>query len=664
MIEIINKFDFKANIKIKKKLLFFLVLFEIILFLLCVRVFFIEAIEANFWQSKAYEQQTRDRLIKPNRGTIFDKNMIDIAKTETVASISVIHAQIKEPEKIANILSKKLDIDYDTVLNKINKRVALERIKTKVDKNIADDIRKLNLAGVVIDEDIKRVYPYSNLASQVIGFVGKDNQGIIGLEAKYDKFLKGQSGKIMTETDASGREIKNGQEYRQEPVQGNNLVLTLDINLQQYAEQTLEKAIKAKKAKRGAIISLNPQNGEIYVMANKPDFDLNKPFEIPEDNIKISDQQKNISDLSEKEKNDYLNQMWRNFSINDTYEPGSAFKIITSAAGLEEKIITPETRFNCSGAKVVAGRTIKCWKSPRSHGSETFVQGVQNSCNPVFMEIAESLGAETFYKYMNLFGFNNKTGIDLAGEAVGIMHKLKNVGPVELATMGFGQSFQITPLQLMRAASAVVNGGNLITPHFATKVIDSDGNIIKEFKYKNNKQIISKETSDTMKWILESVVSKGTGNKTYIPGYRIGGKTATSEKVPRRSGKYIASFLTFAPAENPVVMTLVLIDEPQGIYYGGQVAGPIMKEILQNTLPYLNIKPKYTPEELELPDTNQISVPNFLELKISDIKSNFDQDKNKVQFEIIGDGDIIHRQFPLPNEKINANSKIILYTDY
>lgn len=647
----------KVSILVKKKLLFFLVLFEIIICALCGRIFFIQSMEANFWQSKAYEQQTRDRLIAPNRGTIFDRNMNGIAKTETVASVSVIHAQVKEPEKIASILSQKLDMDYETVLKKVNKRVALERIKIKVDKELADDIRKLNLEGVVIDEDIKRVYPYSNLAAQVIGFVGKDNQGIIGLEAKYDKFLKGEAGKIMTETDASGRELKNGQEYRKEPLQGNNLVLSLDIVLQQYAEQALEKALEAKKAKHGAIILLNPQNGEIYAMANKPDFDLNEPFKINSAQL-----ESNWENLSDKEKNDALNQMWRNFSINDTYEPGSSFKIITSASGLEEGVVTPESRFNCTGAKVVAGRTIKCWRFPRSHGAESFVEGVQNSCNPVFMEIAERLGAQTFYKYMNTFGFNDKTGVDLPGEAVGIMHKLKNVGPVELATMGFGQSFQITPLQLMRAASSVVNGGHLITPHFATKILDSDGNIVNEIKYSQGKQTVSKKTSETMKWILESVVSKGTGNKTYIPGYRIGGKTATSEKLPRRSGKYIASFLTFAPAENPVVMTLVLIDEPQGIYYGGQVAGPIMKEVLENALPYLNIKPKYTQEELELPQTGEISVPNFLELKTSDAKSELN--KSQIKYEIVGDGDIIHKQFPLPNEKINVDTKIILYTEY
>jgi stage V sporulation protein D (sporulation-specific penicillin-binding protein) len=673
----------KINILMKKKLLFLMSIFEIVILALCVRVFMIEAIEADFWQSKAYEQQTRDRLIAPIRGTIFDRNMNGIAKTETVASVSVIHTQIKEPEKVAKILSDKLDIPYEKVINKIQKRVALERIKIKVPKDLSDEIRQLNLPGVVVDEDIKRVYPYSNLASQVIGFVGKDNQGIIGLEAKYDKFLKGTHGKIMTETDASGHELKHGQEYRKEPVPGDNLILSLDIVLQQYAEQTLEKAIEAKGAKRGAIIMLNPQSGEIYAMANKPDFDLNNPFDLTPDvmsqlvNIEEELRNKNNDirlsankstrkiltegEIKERAKNEALNQVWRNFSINDTYEPGSTFKIITSAAGLEKGVITPSSRFNCNGSKIVAGRPIKCWRYPRNHGSESFVEGVQNSCNPVFMDVAERLGPEIFYKYMHKFGFNEKTGVDLPGEAVGIIHKLKNIGPVELASMSFGQSFQITPLQLMRAVSAVVNGGNLITPHFAIKLLEPTTNIAKEINYNNTTRVISKKTSETMKWILESVVSKGTGNKTYIPGYRVGGKTATSEKLPRRSGKYIASFLAFAPAENPILMTLVLIDEPQGIYYGGQVAGPIMKEILSNALPYLMIKPQYTESELNLSDIKEISVPRLINIKLSDAKTQLD--KLKIKYEIIGNGETVHRQFPIPYEKINTNTKIIIYTD-
>jgi stage V sporulation protein D (sporulation-specific penicillin-binding protein) len=645
----------------KKKIFFLFLLFEITIIFLCLRILLIQILEAKFWQSKAYEQQTRDRLIPPGRGLILDRNLNSLAINQTAASISVIHTQIKDPEKTAIILSKKLDLDYELVLKKINKKVALERIKIKVDKNIADEIRKLNLNGVVIDEDIKRIYPYDNLASHVLGFVGKDNQGIIGLEAKYDKYLKGIPGKIMTETDASGKELKNGDEYRKEPISGKNLVLSLDLSLQKYAEQVLEKAVKAKNAKRGAIIMMNPCNGEIYAMANKPDFNLNDPFEINDNN------------LNSKEKNDKLNKIWRNFNINDTYEPGSSFKIITSAAGLEENKVSLESRFTCSGSKLVGGRHIKCWRSPRCHGSQSFVEGVQNSCNPVFMEIAERLGAQTFYKYMFKFGLDKKTGVDLPGEAVGIMHKLKNVGPVELATMSFGQSFQITSLQLMRAASCVINGGNLITPHFAIKLTCEKNNkqnnlsskeVFKDekiLKYNKIKNIISQKTCVAMRYILESVVSHGTGNKTYIPGYRIGGKTATSEKLPRRSGKYIASFLSFAPAENPEVMTLVLIDEPEGIYYGGTVAGPIMKEFLEVALPHLNIKQKFNDKELNLPEAQVFIVQEYRGFETNIIKHELN--KAEINFEIIGNGKIIKKQFPVPGEKINLDSKIILYTE-
>lgn len=555
----------KLNINNKKKIIFYIAFFQMAFFILICRVFFIQSIKADEYQKMAYEQQTRDRLISPKRGEIVDRNNNPIATNESVYSISVINSQIEEPEKVASILSEKLELKYEDVLKKVNKKVALERIKTKVDKETADLIRNLNLVGVMIDEDIKRIYPNENMASQVIGFVGKDNQGIIGLEAKYDEYLKGKQGKILTETDSRGIELKNGTQERVAPTNGYTLVTSIDINIQKYAEQTLEKVVEAKGAKRGSIILMNPQNGEIYAMANKPDFNLNEPFTINNEDLKS-----NWANMSQKDRNNALNQMWRNFSINDTYEPGSTFKVMTSAMGLNEKLITPETSFNCGGGKTVGGRYIKCWRSPRSHGSQTFVQGVQNSCNPVFMEVGEKLGADKFYEYMQIFGFNEKTGVDLPGEAVGIMHKKENVGPVELATMSFGQSFQITPLQLLRAISSVINGGELITPHFGTKIVDENGNIIEELNYKKGRKTISKETSEQMKWILESVVSEGTGNKTYIPGFRIGGKTATSEKLPRRSGKYIASFCAFSPAENPQVIALVLVDEPQGVYYGGQ----------------------------------------------------------------------------------------------
>lgn len=566
----------KIGIVSKKKILFYLIVFQTSFAFLIFRVFFIQSIKADEYQKMAYEQQTRDRLISPKRGEIVDRNNNIIATNESVYSISVINSQVKEPEKVSKILAEKLELNYDNVLKKVNKKVALERIKTKVDKNIADEIRNLNLDGVMIDEDIKRVYPNNNMASQVIGFVGKDNQGIVGLEAKYDEYLEGKQGKILTETDARGVEFNNSKQERISPTNGYTLVTSLDINMQKYAEQALEKVVEAKGAKRGSIILMNPQNGEIYAMANKPDFDLNEPFVINNEDLKS-----NWDNMSEKEKNDALNQMWRNFSINDTYEPGSTFKVMTSAMGLEEGIVTPDTHFNCSGGKTVAGRYIKCWRSPRSHGSQTFTQGVQNSCNPVFMEIGEKLGAQKFYEYMNIFGFNEKTGVDLPGEAVGIMHKEEKVGPVELATMSFGQSFQITPLQLLRAISSVINGGELITPHFGTKIVDENGNVIEELKYKKGERTVSKETSEQMKSILESVVAEGTGNKTYIPGFRIGGKTATSEKLPRKSGKYIASFCAFSPAENPQVIALVLVDEPQGVYYGGQACVIIVQRLNQ-----------------------------------------------------------------------------------
>ncbi len=645
----------KLNITSKKRIIFILVSFQIFFIFIIFRVFFIQYIRAEEYQKMAYEQQTRDRLISPKRGEIVDRNNNVIATNESVYSISVINSQIENPEKVANTLAQQLDLKYEDVLKKVNKKVALERVKTKVDKETADIIRNLKLPGVMIDEDIKRIYPNENMASQVIGFVGKDNQGIIGLEAKYDEYLKGKQGKILTETDARGVELKNGIQERVAPTNGYTLVTSLDINMQKYAEQTLAKVVEAKGAKRGSIILMNPQNGEIYAMANEPDFNLNEPFTINNEDLKA-----NWDNMSQKEKNDALNQMWRNFSINDTYEPGSTFKVMTSAMGLNEKIITPDTHFNCSGGKTVAGRYIKCWRSPRSHGSQTFTQGVQNSCNPVFMEVGEQLGVDKFYHYMQLFGFNEKTGVDLPGEAVGIMHKKEKIGPVELATMSFGQSFQITPLQLLRAISSVINGGELITPHFGTKIIDENGNIIEELNYEKGRRTVSEEVSEQMKIILESVVSEGTGNKTYIPGFRIGGKTATSEKLPRRSGKYIASFCAFSPAENPQVIALVLIDEPQGVYYGGQVAGPVMKELLENILPYMNIEKKYTEKELKMEETQEITVPNLINFDINDAKNLLNE--QKINFEIVGENNVVRTQFPPPDEIINYDEKIILYT--
>lgn len=642
----------RPTIGAKKKLLIFLFCSMFGYLLLTGRLVFIELFRAEEWQELAYEQQTRDRLITPKRGSILDRNREGIALTETVNAVSVIPVQIKEKEKTAQFLAETLDLEYEDVLEKIKQKVALVRIKTKVDTETAAAIRQANYPGVEVDEDVQRVYPYSELAAQVVGFVGKDNQGIIGLEAKYDELLEGEKGKILTLTDSRGNEVDSEQE-RIPPVDGKNLVTTMDVVMQQYAEQTIAKAVETKGAKRGVIIILNPQNGEIYAMANYPTFDLNDPFTIQNEELAA-----NWDSFSEEEKNDYLNQMWRNTAINDTYEPGSTFKIVTSSAGLEEGVVTPESSFFCRGFYIAGDRQIKCWRYPRTHGAETFVQGVQNSCNPVFMEIGERLGPEKFLEYMQKFGFAQKTGVDLAGEATGIIHKLENIGPVELATMSFGQSFQITPLQLLRAASAIVNGGYLITPHFGKGIADEEGNIIENFQYERGEQVISQETSETMKKILESVVSEGTGSKAYIPGYRIGGKTATSEKLPRRSGKYIASFMSFAPAENPQVMALVLIDEPQGVYYGGTVAGPVMQELLRNILPYLGIEPQYSEKEAEEASKAVTTVPDLAGMTLGEAKNALFQAGLSAQTET--EGETITRQTPPAGELVNKGTKVIL----
>ena len=574
----------KLSFRGKKRLLLMLAVFVLSLIVLSIRVGYIMLFKAEEYQNMAYEQQTRDRLIAPKRGSILDRNGNGIAVTESVSAVSVIHAQIENEEETAKALSEILELDYEDVLEDVKENVALKRIKSKVDNETAAEIRELNLPGVMIDEDVERTYPYYTLAASVIGFVGKDNQGIIGLESKYEEYLKGEPGKIMTLTDSRGRRVSDAEE-RVEPVNGENLVTSIDVVIQQYAEQEIAAAVEAKNAKSGAIIVMNPQNGEIYAMANYPTFDLNEPFTINDEELAAM-----WDTFTAEEQNEYLNQMWRNKAINDTYEPGSTFKIVTASTGLEEGVITPESTFNCTGSMVVGGRTIKCWRYPRTHGTQTFAEGVRNSCNPVFMAVAERIGADTFYDYMIKFGFAEKTGIDLNGEAVGILHKKEDIGPVELATMSFGQTFQITPIQLLRAAAAVVNGGKLITPHFAIKTVDDNGFTVNTFEWPEGEQVISEETSATMREILESVVAEGTGNKAQVEGYRIGGKTATSQKLPRGSGKYIASFMAFAPADDPQVMALVLIDEPEGVYYGGTVAGPVMRDLLTNILPYLNIE--------------------------------------------------------------------------
>lgn len=645
----------RPPIGVKKKLLVFLLGAMFGFALLLSRMIYIELFRSNEWQEMAYEQQTRDRLIMPKRGSILDRNGVGIALTETVNAVSVIPIQATDKEKTASYLAEKLNLDYETVLKKVKENVALVRIQTKVDSELAAEIRKAEIPGVMVDEDVKRVYPFSEMAAQVIGFVGKDNQGILGLEAKYDDVLEGSQGKILTLTDSRGNEV-DSQQDRIPPEDGKNLVTTIDVVMQQYAEQTIAKAVESKGADHGLIILLNPQNGEIYAMANYPYFDLNDPFTINDATLAQA-----WDTFTEKERNDYLNAMWRNTAINDTYEPGSTFKIVTSAAGLEEGVVTPESTFYCNGFYIAGDRRIKCWRYPRTHGAETFVQGVQNSCNPVFMEVAERLGPERFLTYMKKFGLDQKTGVDLAGEAVGIIHKLKNIGPVELATMSFGQSFQITPLQLLRAGSSIVNGGYLVTPHFAKGIADEDGNLIEEFEYDKGEQVISTETSETMKMILESVVSQGTGSKTYIPGYRIGGKTATSEKLPRKNGKYIASFMAFAPAENPQVMALVLIDEPQGVYYGGTVAGPVMQDLLKNTLPYLGIQPVYSEEEAQKAAKEQAIMPDVIGMTLQEAKNTLQ--KEGLGVSVRGEGETIQRQLPPCGETINKGTEVIVYLE-
>lgn len=641
----------KTRILTKKRTLFISACMITGFFVILCRVAWLQSSAGGDYVKMAYDQQTRDRLIAPRRGDITDRSGRVLAGTESAAAVSVIHAQVKDAEKTAKILSDVLDLEYDEVLKKVEKRVALVRIKDKVSEENVKKLRDMQLDGVMIDEDIKRVYPYKTTAAQVLGFVGKDNQGIIGLEAKYDSVLKGKKGRIMTYTKATGKEIPNLPQQRVAPENGGNLVTTLDLNIQRYAEQLIENTVKIKQAKSGAIIVMDPRNGEIYAMANYPSFDLNTPYTVNDAGLAAV-----WDSLDAKTKNDALNKMWRNFTINDTYEPGSTFKVITSAAGLEEGVVKPTDTFSCNAGRVVADRLIKCWRAPRSHGTETFVEGVRNSCNPVFMDVAARLGGDRFYDYMLKYGFDKKTGVDLPGEAVGIMHARDKIGPLEVATMSFGQGFQITPLQLISAVSATVNGGKRITPHFAKEIRAEDGETESVFEYDGGEQIISKQTSDTMRGILESVVAVGTGSKTYIPGMRIGGKTATSQKLPRGSGKYIASFCAFAPAEDPRVAALVLINEPQGVYYGGQVAGPVMQRLLGNILPYLGIEPEYNDTETE---SEPKTVENYTGLKKGAALAMIQ--KNGLTAEFMGEGETVRAQFPAAGEKINPGSRVILY---
>ena len=544
--------------------------------LLAGRLCYLMIFRSEELSKKALNIEQRERMIKAARGKIYDRNGIVLADNQAVCSVSVIYYQIKEPQKVIKLLSQKLALSEEEVKKKVEKVSSREKIKSNVPKSVADEIREAGLDGVKVDEDYKRYYPFGTLASKVLGFAGADNQGILGIESRYDDVLKGTDGKILILTDYQGIEIENAAETRVEPVNGNDLYLSVDYNVQCYVQQAAEKVLKVKKAKRVSVILMNPQNGEIYALVSLPEYDLNEPFVLTKE-----------YEAEGKNQNDKLNDMWRNPVISDSYEPGSTFKIITATAALEERKVTLQDSFFCPGFKIVEDRKIRCHKT-QGHGSETFKQGVMNSCNPVFMEIGARVGAKDMLRYYHKLGLYERTGVDLPGEANSIMHKLDKIGAVELATMSFGQSIQITPLQLMRAVSAGINGGRLVTPHFALEKKNPVTKEITEYEYKEKAGAVSKETSQTLREVLEAVVAEGTGKNGQVEGYRVGGKTATSEKLPRRSGKYISSFLGFAPANHPQILGLVLIDEPQGTYYGGVIAAPVMAEIFQNVLPYLD----------------------------------------------------------------------------
>jgi stage V sporulation protein D (sporulation-specific penicillin-binding protein) len=609
------------------------------------------------YAKRAQELHERERAIKAERGTIYDRNGIPIATNKPVSTVSVIHSQIKDPERVIDVLCETLGLSEETVRKRVEKNSSIERIKSNVEKEIADKIREYDLKGVMVDEDYKRYYPYESLASKVIGFTGSDNQGIIGLEVQYENYLKGTDGTILTLTTAYGVEIPNAAEDRVEPQAGNDLYTSLDVNIQKFAEQAALKVKEAKNANNVKIILMNPQNGEIYAMANVPEFNLNDPYTLTDNMLKDID----VSSLTSKQKNDLLNNMWRNACISDTYEPGSTFKIVTATAALEEGVVKLEDRFFCPGYKIVEDRKIRCHKVT-GHGSENFIDGIKNSCNPVFMELGARVGVTGMYKYFKQLGLFNRTGVDLPGEARSIMHKPENVGAVELATMSFGQSFQITPLQLLVAASAIVNGGDIVTPHFGVSVKSPEGTTVKTFEYEGAKSVITKETSDTMRMLLEAVVSEGTGKRAYLPGFRIGGKTATSEKLPRRSGRYISSFIGFAPADDPKVMAIVLIDEPTGIYYGGTIAAPVISEVFDNILPYLGIEAEYNEKEIEEYKIGTIEMPNFVGLSLKEVKELLKTNEFG-EVDYLGEGDTVMEQFPLAGEMINRNSDLILYLE-
>lgn len=564
----------------KKKILVVFLCATIMIFGLIGRLIYLMVFDAEYYQELAEDLHEREREIKAARGEIVDRNGVVLATNRTVCTISVIHSQIEDPETVIRVLSDELKMDEADVRERVEKVSSMEKIKTNVEKDTGDKIREYDLAGVKVDEDYKRYYPYDELASKVLGFTGGDNQGIIGLEVKYEEYLKGTNGTILTVTDARGIELEGVAEDRIEPVAGETLKISLDYNIQEYCEQAALKVLEEKQADSVSVLLMNPQNGEIYAMVNVPEFNLNEPFE-----LNTGEE----ASLSDEKLQDALNQMWRNGCINDTYEPGSTFKIITSAACLEEGVVSLDDTFVCPGYRIVEDRKIRCHKVG-GHGTETFVEGIQNSCNPVFMDIGLRLGSERFYDYFEQFGLLQLTGVDLPGEAGTIMHKKEDIGTVELATMTFGQSFQITPIQLATTVSSIVNGGNRVTPHLGMAVLDGEGNVIEEFEYKTEKGIVSEETSETMQMLLESVVSEGSGKNAYIDGYSIGGKTATSQTLPRSANKYIASFLGFAPADDPRILGMVVIHNPQGVYYGGTIAAPVLRTIYDNVLPYLGIE--------------------------------------------------------------------------
>lgn len=561
----------------KKVMIVFVAVFFIMMFLIG-RLVYLMIFCSEYYGNKAENLHERERDIKAARGRLLDANGTVLATNKSVCTISVIHNQMEEPEKVIAMLVKELGISEETARKRVEKVSSIERVKTNVAKETGDAIRAYGLSGVKVDEDYKRYYPYGTLASKVLGFTGADNQGILGLEVKYDEYLQGTNGKILTLTDARGIEIENAGESRLEPVNGYDLCLSLDYNIQMYCEQAAKKVCTKKSADSVSVIVMNPQNGELMAMVNYPEFDLNDPFTLVGDNGEA---------VSAEEKQNLLNKMWRNQCISDTYEPGSTFKIITAAAALEEGVVKLDDAFFCPGYKIVEDRRIRCARTT-GHGAETFETGIMNSCNPVFMELGERLGAENFAGYFKQFGLLSKTNIDLPGEAGTIMHKTENIGPVELATISFGQSFQITPIQLVTTVSSIINGGTRVTPHFGVSVQDADGNTAKTFSYETHENICTAETSETMRYLLEKVVSEGTGKNAKIEGFSIGGKTATSQTLPRSDHKYISSFLGFAPADNPQVLVLVVINNPQGIYYGGTIAAPVAKEIFENILPYLD----------------------------------------------------------------------------